>query len=129
LRRFLLLAVLFAGGVALLHGGLRAVGRGIALLRRQQHGRNEEKQEDGEDETGAHQTAHPRMRSAARRASDSASRTTLSRASFTSAARRADASATCCCACACVRETSSLRNVAASARNWSRRLPASRLAT
>src|SRR5712691_6199979 len=61
----------------------------------------------------------PRMRSAARRASDSASRTIFSRTSFTSRFRRASASEISVLASLVVRSTSDARCVPASARNLS----------
>src|SRR5438445_10448264 len=71
----------------------------------------------------------PRIRSAARRASDSASRTILSRASFTSRLSRFSASAMSFLASAVVRSTSDCRCAPASDRNLSRSCAASRFAS
>src|SRR6185436_7752081 len=94
-RRVLAFAVILGrmrGLVRFLLGAVRGGTAGRVGRLREKRGRGEH--EDDDQEKPADHTALPRRRSAARRASESDSRTIFSRASFTSCWRSASASET-----------------------------------
>src|SRR5207244_1714430 len=102
---------------------LRAM-RNVASLRRRRatHNRRDRQQQENQNRL-AHQTALPRIRSAARRASDSESRTIFSRAPATSRVSCVSASEINLSASAPVRSSSEERCADASERKRSRSAP------
>src|SRR5207247_1159637 len=88
----------------------------LAVLRKCDHRHDQQQKQDGDT---AHHTGLPRMRSAARRASDSDSFLIFSRASVVARARLASASLTKLFASRLVRSMTEPRCAAASARNRS----------
>src|SRR4051794_20542753 len=127
LRRLVAFAVRFARMRDFVRGFFAAVRHIVRVLLREE--RCDGKQENEEEEQLArHHTALPRIRSAASRASDSDSRTIVSRAAWTSASRCLSASLTIAFASVLVFSIIVWRCAAASPRACSRSCAASRLA-